>query len=219
MGVALRADCFDRAFSSNVESRIPLWSPVKPVRDVPRGLEAMIASLDDLFDHLLMFWQNEEISETEIVILFSRLVTRLRRVRRRPGREKKLNVGRRVLVASLPREPHFILAPIAAEYLSHLGYSVEYWTGRDEVELAEKIRVFGKGPVVLTSSPIFARAHQAGQLNEVLTGMTASERDTPSPILLGRFADASEHARERAGFAHYCSSALDLPNVLNGLTA
>ena len=174
-------------------------------------LDRFIAAAEGVFPKLLSLWQNDQISETDIVLLMTRLVTHLRQSRSSRPTISKPRKWQRVFVANLPIEPHFVLAPLAAEYLMQLGYAVEYWTGTDESELARRVRAFGHGSLVLTVSPVFARDHLADRYRQTLAGLRAKGCRNRETVLLGQFGAASEMARETAGFDQYCTSVFRLP--------
>lgn len=176
-------------------------------------VQDLFVKADALFSDLLRQWQKDEISETEMIIRFAAWSSEFRLAISKIRKSKTSIPGARALVACVPNESHFVLPQLSSEVLAHEGYDVTYCIGCGEKDLLEKISRFRGGLIVLNSSPVFAREHQADRIGQLVSRIRKKVSSASRIVLVGRFARASQAHLSAANFDYYCETALELPSV------
>lgn len=170
-----------------------------------------ISFAEDVFASMGDLWREDDVSELDICLAMSNLLRVFRRQRRQSLRAVR---NARVFVANLPFEPHFAGAPLAAELLKDSGIETGYWTGQEQGDLIAAARAFGPAHLVLTSSPVTARAHRLRRIRDTVHALSEACTSPGARIHLGRLNLAPKTALTATGFTHHTPTALALPAMI-----
>jgi len=174
------------------------------------SLRALVSSAELVFDGLRWLWDADELSTVDLDIALSKLLTAFRKVATPPAMAP-IPKHTSIMVANAPWDPHFQHAGMARDLLQAEGFDVALWLGQDENDLARTVAAAQVDHLVIVSSPVFAHASETRLPH---FQRLASLNGGAGVVLLGRLGLAPCQYLERAGFAQYCLSALELPALV-----
>lgn len=113
-------------------------------------------------------WADDRIGSTQVTLGYVQLLEEARRLHHRSAVNAGVSRAPRVLVASMPGEPHVLRARLDAMLLEAIGWSVEYALPETPHALCALVAREPFDAVEIASSSIFSRYEQVDQVQELL---------------------------------------------------
>ena len=170
----------DRLIGSLLDGRSRIDHMLRPDVPVSRPSDVrktFVTLIEPVARRLGDLWQQNDLAEFDVTIALGRLHVLIHHLAQSEGWVRPRPAAPRVLVASVPGEPHSLSAVLDAESLWMAGWMPAFDVPPTDAALEQRLRDERFDLLDLSLSPVFERRDRLGDLRRRLTGFRAASRN------------------------------------------
>lgn len=164
-------------------------------------------------------WAEDACGEAEITIGQALALAAIRRAIAPSSAILAPAFDRRILVTSLPGEPHYMRAVLATHTLKAAGYPTDYLPALSKEELSKTLAKTPYFGIVIVAGHSYLREREKLAIQEICDLARAQSGSMPRVAVYGRLEDQADGLDRVSGADRLCASALRLPAAFRRGTA